>query len=203
MKNVAKLIHRLPPRVYDQLEACFSKNGIDSENQICHFMSQVAHESKDFKKSFENLNYSAKGLLSVFPKYFKDISIANQYARNPKKIANRVYANRMGNGNEDSNDGYTFRGRGYIMLTGKTNYKIFSQYVGEDCVSNPDLVATKYPMDVALWFFEINNLWDMCKKDDHASVVALTKRVNGGLNGLSDRLIKFKAYKSAFRYAQS
>lgn len=199
MGNIEKLIHRLPPKIYDQLYSCFSKHGIDDINYICHFMSQVSHESGDFKKVFENLNYSASGLMSVFPKYFKDIKIANQYARNPKKIANRVYANRMGNGEEASNDGYMFRGRGYIMLTGKYNYRSFSTYVNEDCVVSPDLVATKYPMESAMWFFESNNLWPLCNKDDYASVVALTKKINGGTNGLSDRLIKFKAYKSAFK----
>jgi putative chitinase len=199
MSNISKLIHRLPLKIYDQLEACFSRYGIDDVTKICHFLSQVSHESGDFKHVYENLNYSSKGLLSVFPKYFKDINIANQYARNPKKIANRVYANRMGNGNEESNHGYRFRGRGYLMLTGKSNYELFSKYIGEDCISNPDLVATKYAMDSAMWFFDKNNLWGLCEKDDHASVVTLTKRINGGLNGLSDRLIKFKAYKGAFK----
>jgi len=198
MSNISKLIHRLPPKIYDQLEACFSKYGIDDVTKICHFLSQVSHESGDFKVVYENLNYSARGLVNVFPKYFKDISIANQYARNPKKIANRVYANRMGNGDEHSGHGYMYRGRGYLALTGKRNYELFSEHVGEDCVQVPDLVATKYPMESAFWFFNINNLWRICEKEDHASVVSLTKRVNGGLNGLSDRLIKFKAYRSVY-----
>lgn len=199
MSNISKLIHRLPLKIYDQLEACFSRHGIDDATKICHFLSQVSHESGDFKKVYENLNYSAGGLLKVFPKYFKDITIANQYARNPKKIASRVYANRMGNGDEGSGSGYRFRGRGYLMLTGRYNYELFSNYIGEDCVSNPDLIATKYAMDSAFWFFNTNKLWDMCTKDDHASVVALTKRINGGVNGLSDRLIKFKTYMGIYK----
>jgi putative chitinase len=199
MSNISKLIHRLPPNIYDQLEECFYKHRIDEVTRICHFLSQVAHESGNFKSVYENLNYSAKGLLNTFPKYFNSVSIANQYARNPRKIANRVYANRMGNGDEDSGQGYLYRGRGYLCLTGKRNYELFSNDVGEDCVSNPDLVATKYAMYSAVWFFNINKLWTMCDKDDHASVVALTKRINGGTNGLSDRLIKFKAYKSVYQ----
>jgi putative chitinase len=105
----------------------------------------------------------------------------------------------MGNGDEGSGSGYRFRGRGYLMLTGRYNYELFSNYIGEDCVSNPDLVATKYAMDSAFWFFNTNKLWDMCTKDDHASVVALTKRINGGVNGLSDRLIKFKTYMGIYK----
>lgn len=199
MSNISKLIHRLPPKIYDQLEACFKKHGIDEVTKICHFLSQVSHESGEFKRVYENLNYSASGLTKVFPRYFKDISIANQYARNPRKIANRVYGNRMGNGDEDSGDGYKYRGRGYLQLTGRRNYELFSESAGEDCVSNPDLVATKYAMDSAVWFFNINKLWDMCIKDDYASIVLLTKRINGGTNGLSDRLIKFKAYRSVYQ----
>lgn len=198
MSNIYKLIHRLPPKIYDQLDSCLQKRGIDDVSKICHFLSQVSHESGNFKSVYEHLNYSAKGLLNTFPKYFKDISVANQYARNPRKIANRVYANRMGNGNEDSDDGYKYRGRGYLQLTGKRNYEYFSDSIGDDCVSNPDLVATKYAMDSAFWFFDKNNLWDVCIKDDYASVLALTKKINGGTNGLSDRLIKFKAYRSVY-----
>lgn len=199
MSNISKLIHRLPPKIYDQLEACFSKHGVDDVTKICHFLSQVSHESGDFKFVYENLNYSSRGLMSVFRKYFNDISIANQYARNPKKIANKVYANRMGNGNEESGQGYLYRGRGYLHVTGKRNYELFSEFIGEDCVQVPDLVATKYPMESAFWFFTTNKLWDICTKDDYASVVALTKKINGGVNGLSDRLIKFKAYMGLYK----
>ena len=106
----------------------------------------------------ENLNYSADGLLKIFPKYF-DKALALSYARNPQKIANRVYANRMGNGDESTGDGFKFKGRGYIQLTGKSNYAEFSKYIGEDCLTNPDLVSVKYPLESAAFFFTKNKLW--------------------------------------------
>ena len=122
---------------------------------------------------------------------------AMKYARNSEAIGSRAYANRMGNGDEASKEGFKFRGRGYIQLTGKSNYKAFSDFIKEDCVANPDLVATKYPMDSAIWFFDKNKLWDICSKgSDDATVTAVTKRVNGGTNGLADRIAKFKLYYS-------
>jgi putative chitinase len=112
-------------------------------------------------------------------------------------IANRVYASRMGNGDEASGDGFKFRGRGYIQLTGKDNYKAFSNFIGEDCVANPDLVSDKYPLVSASWFFDKNNLWTICDKGATDEVVtAVTKRVNGGVNGNIDRISKFKLFNS-------
>jgi putative chitinase len=144
----------------------------------------------------ENLNYSADGLLKIFPKYFAN-KLNESYARNPEKIASRVYASRMGNGDELSKDGFKFRGRGYIQLTGKDNYTKFTQFIGEDCVANPDLVATKYPLASAAFFFNSNGLWALCDKGaDTAAVTAVTKRVNGGTHGLDDRLAKFNAYRA-------
>jgi putative chitinase len=113
---------------------------------------------------------------------------------NPVKIGSKVYANRIGNGDEASGDGYKYRGRGYLQITGRINYSIFSDYTGEDCLTNPDLVSDKYPMESAMWFFDRNNLWKLCDKGDHNSIVALTKRINGGTNGLADRLSKFKFF---------
>lgn len=159
-----------------------------------HFLSQCAHESGNFIYLTENLNYSAEGLKKIFPKYF-DNTTALTYARNPQKIASRVYANRMGNGPESSGDGWKFKGRGYIQLTGKANYTEFSKYIGEDCVLNPDLVSAKYPLESAAFFFTKNNLWAICDKGASDEVVKeLTKRINGGYHGLEDRIKKFKEY---------
>jgi len=170
---------------------------ISNPHRLAHFMAQIAHESGNFQLVNENLNYSAEGLLRVFPKYFKDKATADAYARKPEMIGSRVYANRMGNGDEASKEGFKFRGRGYIQLTGKDNYKAFSQFIGEDCVANPELVATKYPMDSAIWFFDKNKLWDICDKGAGEDVVTMvTKRVNGGTHGLDDRLSKFKTFHS-------
>jgi putative chitinase len=142
----------------------------------------------------ENLNYSVNGLKKTFGKYFPG-NLAESYVKQPEKIASRVYADRMDNGDEASKEGYKFRGRGYTQTTGKSNYKKFSDFIGEDCVANPDLVATKYPLASAGFFFESNKLWSICDKGaDDVTVTTLTKRINGGTNGLKDRLEKFKKY---------
>ena len=140
------------------------------------------------------MNYSAQGLKNIFPRYFPG-TLSESYARQPEKIASKVYASRMGNGDEASGDGWKYHGRGYIQLTGKDNYKAFSDFIGEDCIANPDLVATKYPLTSAAFFFNKNKLWDICDKgSDDATVTAVTKRVNGGNLGLADRIKHFKEY---------
>jgi putative chitinase len=160
---------------------------ITNSFRLTHFLAQVAHESGNFKYVRENLNYSAEGLLKVFPKYFNQQTAA-AHARKPELIANRVYANRMGNG---PNEGYKFRGRGYIQLTGKDNYKAFGDYIKVNLLDNPDLVATKYPLTSAAWFFEKKGLWKICDEGIHNDIVKkVTYRVNGGYNGLADRLSK-------------
>jgi putative chitinase len=162
--------------------------------QLAHFLGQLSHESLDFKVLSENLNYSANGLLKTFPKYF-NLERAQKYARKPEQIANLIYANRMGNGDEASKDGFKFRGRGYIQLTGKANYTAFDKTVDDDILANPDLVATKYPLASAAFFFNNNSLWSICDKGaDDATVTAVTKRVNGGTIGLADRIKHFKEY---------
>jgi putative chitinase len=188
--NLNKLQHIIPANVYDEL----LKNNVNisSNFRLAHFLSQVAHESGNFKTLYENLNYSASGLLKVFPRYFTPAT-AQIYARKPEMIANRVYANRMGNGPETSKMGYLYRGRGYLQLTGRSNYYNFGQYVNDDCVANPDLVAKKYPLTSGLWFFDKNNLWSLCDKGEE-NVILITKRVNGGKNGLQDRLNKFRLF---------
>ena len=165
--------------------------GIDTKNRVAGFIAQCAHESGGFTIFSENLNYSAKGLMSVFKKYFPSESLANEYARKPEKIANKVYANRMGNGPESSGDGWKYRGRGIIQLSGKANYEAFSKYSGIDVVNNPDLLATDISVAIksAIWFWNKNKLNSYCDKGDF---IGLTKRINGGLNGLKDRQDKLQ-----------
>ena len=186
------LSKKLPASVMEEVPVIIEKFGIDGPLRLSHFLSQCAHESGNFKFLKENLNYSADGLRKVFPKYFPTLEAANKYAKQPEKIANKVYGSRMGNGDEASGDGFKFRGRGYIQLTGKDNYAAFDKFVDDDIMANPDLVATKYPLTSAAFFFHKNNLWSVCDKGhSHDVVVAVTKRVNGGTNGLDDRQKNF------------
>ena len=192
-----KLKGHVPDAVLAQIPDTAAKFNITTNLRLAHFLAQCGHESGGFKAINENLNYGAKGLLGVFPKYFNAASAA-QYERKPEMIASKVYANRMGNGDEASKEGWKFRGRGYIQLTGKSNYTNFTKFIGEDCVANPDLVATKYPLASAAFFFNSNNLWAICDKGaDDATVTAVTKRVNGGTIGLADRIKHFKEFYSA------
>ena len=163
--------------------------------RAAHFFAQTAHETGGFKAFLENLNYSAQGLQGIFGKYFPG-TLEESYARNPEKIANRVYASRMGNGNEASGDGFKFRGRGALQLTGKDNYKAFSDYLKKpEIMTNPDLVATTYSFESAMFFFDKNKLWSICDQGvNDASILALTKRINGGTHGLADRSEKTKKY---------
>lgn len=192
--NIEKLKGHIPDVVLVQIPDTAKKFNITNNLRLAHFLSQCGHESGGFKAVSENLNYSADGLKKIFGKYFPG-NLNESYAKQPEKIASRVYGNRMGNGDEASKEGYKFRGRGYIQLTGKANYTKFTQFIGEDCVSNPDLVATKYPLASAAFFFDSNKLWAICDKGaDDATVTSVTKRVNGGTLGLSDRIKHFKEY---------
>lgn len=190
---VDKLQGHLPIAVLAEIPLIMQKFGIENRLRLAHFLAQTAHESGNFKHTVENMNYSADGLLKIFPKYFKDKATAEMYARKPEMIGSRVYANRMGNGDEASKEGFKFRGRGYIQLTGKDNYKQFSDFIGEDCIANPDLVATKYPLTSAAFFFNKNGIWALCDKGATKNeIVAVTKRVNGGTIGLDDRIHHFE-----------
>jgi putative chitinase len=164
--------------------------------RAAHFFAQTAHESGNFKAFSENLNYGASGLLGIFKKYFPTEALAKQYERQPEKIANRVYASRMGNGDEASGDGYKFRGRGALQLTGKDNYQAFANYLKKpEIMTNPDLVATDYSFESAIFFFDKNKLWDICDKGvNKDTILALTKRINGGTHGLADREEKTMKY---------
>ena len=167
-----------------------------STAQAAHFFGQCAHESGGFKVFSENLNYSDKGLNGIFKKYFPTIASTAGYARKPEKIANKVYANRMGNGPESSGDGYKFRGRGPIQLTGKDNYTAFAKDVKRpDVLTNPDIVATELAFESALWFFNKNGLFAIADKGVSDAVIGqITRRVNGGTHGLDDRIKKTKQY---------
>jgi len=188
----------VPDSVIAQIPDVAAKFGITNNLRLAHFLSQCGHESGGFKAVQENLNYGAKGLRGIFGKYFPTDAKALEYERKPEKIANLVYGNRMGNGAEATGEGYKFRGRGYIQLTGKANYANFAKFIGEDTVANPDLVATKYPLASAAFFFQSNGLWAICDKGaDDATVTAVTKRVNGGTIGLPDRIKHFKEYYAA------
>jgi putative chitinase len=198
--NLEALSTKLPANVLEQIPDIEAKFGLNSNIRLAHFLSQCAHESGNFKVVTENLNYGAKGLRSIFGKYFKDDATALAYERKPEKIANRVYSSRMGNGDEASGDGWKFRGRGYIQLTGKDNYTQFDKSVEDDILANPDLVATKFPLMSAAFFFERNNLWKICDGGaDKEDVIALTKRINGGTHGLEDRLTKFDLFNSLLK----
>lgn len=195
MINATKLSTKVPVPVMLEISSIIERFNMTNPLRLSHFLAQAAHESGNFKFLKENLNYSADGLLKVFSKYFKDKATAEKYARKPEMIGSRVYGSRMGNGDEASGEGFKFRGRGYIQLTGKDNYRAFSNFIGEDCVANPDLVSDKYPLVSASWFFDKNNLWTICDKGAGDDVVtAVTKRVNGGVNGLDDRISKFKLF---------
>lgn len=192
--NIEKLKGHIPETVIAQIPETAAKFNITSNLRLAHFLAQCSHESGGFKAVIENLNYSVHGLKKIFPKYFPG-NLAESYARNPEKIASKVYGSRMGNGDESTKEGFKFRGRGYLQLTGKDNYTKFAKFIGEDTVSNPDLVATKYPLASAAFFFDSNRLWAICDRgEDDATVTAVTRRVNGGVIGLNDRIKHFKEY---------
>ena len=196
--NLDKLKGHVPDAVIAQLPDTITKFELNTPLRLAHFLAQAGHESGGFKALNENLNYGAKGLLTTFKKYFPTEALAKQYERKPEKIANKVYGSRMGNGPEVTGEGYKYRGRGYIQLTGKDNYKAFDAVVTESIIDNPDLVATKYPLLSAAWFFHKNGLHKLADGGaTDAVVTSITKRVNGGTIGLPDRIKHFKEYYAA------
>jgi putative chitinase len=198
--DLNKLKGHIPDAVIGQIPDVMAKFNINTSLRLAHFLAQCGHESAGFKAVNENLNYGAKGLLTTFKKYFPTQALAEQYQRNPEKIASRVYGGRMGNGGEETKEGYKFRGRGYIQLTGKANYTEFDKVVSENILENPDLVATKYPLLSAAWFWSKNGLNSVADKGaTDADVTAITKRVNGGTIGLPDRIKHFKEYYSLLK----
>jgi putative chitinase len=193
--NLAKLKGHIPDAVIAMIPDTAAKFQINTPLRLAHFLAQCGHESGGFRVTSENLNYSAKGLNGIFRKYFPTEAAAAAYARNPQKIANKVYANRMDNGNEASGDGYKFRGRGYIQLTGRANYTLFGKAIGEDIANNPDSVSGKHALLSAAWFWSKNGLNKLADGGaGDAVVTSITKRVNGGTIGLADRIKHFKEY---------
>jgi putative chitinase len=192
--NLDKLKKKVDDSVISQIPEVMQKFSINTSLRLSHFLSQCAHESGNFRLTEENLNYSSRGLLGIFPKYF-DVTTSELYARKPEKIANIVYASRMGNGDKSTGDGWKFRGRGYIQLTGRNNYIEFSKAINEDMTLNPDKVAKKYPLLSAAWFFNKNKLNEIADKGDSIDTVTMiTKRINGGTIGIEDRIKKFREY---------
>jgi putative chitinase len=194
--NVDKLKGHVPDTVIAQIPDVLDKFEINTPLRLAHFLAQCGHESGNFTVTKENLSYSAARLQVIFKKYFTAESAA-EYARKADKIANIVYANRMGNGNQASGEGYKFRGRGFIQLTGKDNYKAFDKTVEDDILANPELVSTKYPLLSAAWFFHKNGLNKIADEGATDVVVTkVTKRVNGGTIGLPDRIKHFNEYNN-------
>ena len=192
--NLEKLKGHIPEAVIVQIPTVMEKFQINTPLRLAHFLAQCGHESGGFKATQENLNYSADGLKKIFPKYFPG-NIAESYARNPEKIASKVYGGRMGNGDESTKEGFKFRGRGYIQLTGKDNYTAFGKSINEDLTVDPTSVAGKYALLSAAWFFSKNGLHKLADGGaTDAVVTSITKRVNGGTIGLPDRIKHFKEY---------
>lgn len=206
--NINKLKGILPDNIFEMLPTVMDKSEINTPLRMAHFLAQTSHESGDFKILQENLNYSdGNRIATIFKHDFdqnknkiidpSELEKAKSLAKHPKELANFVYANQNGNGNEASGDGYNFRGRGAIQLTGRANYKLFSDFIGEDCVKNPDLVATKYPLASAAWFFYKNHLNLKADKGATKSVViSITEVINGGTIGLDQRLANFNKFYS-------
>lgn len=201
MKLITSVIYKLFPDLdleFHEALSLLEEYDINTSLRISHFLAQVTHESNDFKVLKENLNYSQSGLLSVFRKYFTPAQ-ALAYARKPEKIANRVYANRLGNGDEASGDGWKYRGRGAIQVTGKTNYMKCSLYLFNDerLLTNPDkLLEPKYAILSACWYWSVNGLNRIADTDN---IQLLTRKVNGGINGLSDRQRRFTRIYSVLK----
>jgi putative chitinase len=193
--DITLLKTKLPAAVYAQLPGTIQTFGINTSLKLSHFLSQCAHESINFTAVTENLNYSAAALLKTFPTHFT-AEQAQTYQRKPEMIANRAYANRNGNGNEASGDGWRFRGRGFIQLTGRINYVAFAKFMNVPAVvTTPDIVANTYAMQSAAYFFKVHNIFAMAELGATDEVVKqVTKIVNGGYNGLDDRTRLFHVY---------
>jgi len=196
-EQLAQALHMTPAKAEEWVDAInqtFETFGIDTPEQQASFLGQCAHESNGFTALVENLNYKAESLCKVWPKRFPTLEAAQPYNRNPEAIANHVYSGRMGNGDEDSGDGFAFRGRGLIQLTGRANYKACGEALGVDLEADPDLVST--PQFAALsagWFWSTHELNNIA-----SDIVAVTKKINGGTLGLDDRVARTQRALDAF-----
>lgn len=204
MENIEKLKGNVPELVFKQIPMIMEKYKINTPLRLAHFLGQCSHESGGFKVVVENLNYSAQGLANTWPnrfatnpkkKPFAPNDLAKQIEKKPQMIGNEVYSNRMGNGSKESGEGFKFRGRGYIQLTGKLNYSEFSKSLGEDVVKDPDRVSKEFPLVSAGWFFSKNNINAICDKGDTLEVITqVTRKINGGTIGLDHRVKEFKKF---------
>ena len=186
-EQVEKILHKDDAQDwFDAMLEMFPKYEITTTHRVAGFLAQTAHESANYKTITENLNYSSKALNAIFGKYFKRAGVdAQKYHRQPEKIANRIYAGRMDNGDTASGDGWTFRGGGILQLTGRYNYTEFGKTVGMSAEEATDYVRTpKGAIESACWFWKTNNINKYCDADD---IVRMTKRINGGTIGLADR----------------
>ena len=192
---LAAIQKNIPDTLGASLDDAASEWGINTDQRAQMFLAQIAHESAGFTSYEENLNYSADRLLQIFPKYFTGANVAD-YSRQPRKIASRVYAGRMGNGDEASGDGWSYRGRGLIQLTGLTNYRQASMGLATDFVIAPDLVEIPdMAALVAAWYWNTRGCNELADANDFTGI---TKRINGGLNGLNDRLAKLEIIKRSW-----
>lgn len=191
--QLERMIPGIDPDVWlDKMNDILERYKINNEKRIASFMANCAHESGNFNILEENLNYSAQGLMRSWPARFPTMEIATKYARNPKKIANRAYADRMGNGPESTGEGWKYRGRGLIQLTGKINYRTCSYdlFQDETLVDSPDLLLEpEYALHSACWFWDKNNINLPADREDHKKVCRI---INGGLNGLEDRISRYE-----------
>lgn len=193
--QIRRVFPRIQPNKISGLIDAMDRFNINTPLRQAAFLAQCAHESREFTVTEENLNYSPERLLAVFPKYFQTTDEANRYGRNPQAIANRVYANRMGNGSESSGDGYKYRGRGYIQLTGHDNYMRYAASSATDALSTPGIVSNSDGAALsAAWFWNKNGLNELADKED---MMTITRRVNGGLNGLQERMAYYHQARQA------
>jgi putative chitinase len=192
--NIA-ILTKLPKKVTDELPAIIDKYQINTPLRLSHFLSQCHHESGGFKSVSENMKYSEKRLMQVFPRHFPTIESTKGYSMHPERIGNKVYANRLGNRDESSGDGFKYRGRGYIQCTGRHKFAILDKLLHEDILNNPDWIATKYPLFSAAWFWDSVKLNQIADKGSSLEICEqVTKKVNGGKLGLLARYKHFVYY---------
>jgi len=197
--KIENLKGHIPNFILKQLPITCTKFNINGPKRLSHLLGQCAHESGNFTSFYENLNYRLETVLRVFKSDVdldkdgiieqNEIENAKRYIGKPEMLANFVYANQNGNGPEVSGDGWKYRGRGALQTTGKANYKSLGSFLGVDLISNPDLVATTYPVDSAAFYFNSRGLWTICDLGvDDSTILRITKKVNGGINGLEERI---------------
>lgn len=196
--DISVLQGKIPDITYNQLQQVIDTFDINTESRLANFLGQCNHESEGFTHTVENLNYSAQALEVTFPKHFNnDPVLYAKYARNPEMIANRVYANRMGNGDESTGDGWLHRGRGNMQITGANNQKTFFKAIGLDENSDPELISSTYPLVSAAWFWKQSGLNEIADKGtDVATETIITRHINGGTLGLQDRIQATNFYYS-------